>query len=95
MTVTLQDFDAFFEAMRNGHYKCVFCGNETFKSNALERSPKQLVEAKLLIAATAENLATGTHDFYSSSCARCGRTDFFHANQVEQWLLARTEDAGA
>jgi len=95
MTVTLQDFDAFFEAMRNGSYRCAFCGSVTFKSNALECAPGQLVEAKLMIAAAADKLATGTHDFYSSSCARCGRTDFFHANQVEQWLLARTEDAGA
>jgi len=95
MTVTLKDFDAFFEAMRNGSYKCAFCGTERFKSNAVIGPAAMLVEARLIVAAAADGLATGAHAFYSASCGKCGRTDFFHANQVEQWLAARTEERRA
>jgi len=89
MPLTIADFGAFFEAMRNGTYKCSFCGNETFTVNVLDiqpQKPEDTTVALLLVPAGPEKVPTDAHEFYSFSCLRCGRTDFFHFNQVRAWI---------
>lgn len=89
MPISLKEFNSFFEAMRNGTYKCAFCGNETFTGNVIDNAASTVVEAKMIIPAGPDNTATGTHQFYSFSCKKCGRTDFFHSNQVEEWFAVK------
>ena len=93
MAVSIADFSKYFAAQKSGTYKCVFCANEQFIANAVslpsasDGSPSL---AALLIVPTVANREdtsfAGNHTFYSISCTKCGRSDFFHSNQVEGWV---------
>jgi predicted nucleic-acid-binding Zn-ribbon protein len=78
--------------MKNGTYKCPFCGNEQFGANTLS-VPGQLtsVTALLGIPSSADPGAnpTAMHSFYTFSCLKCGHTDFFHRMQVDQWFAEK------
>jgi predicted nucleic-acid-binding Zn-ribbon protein len=92
MVVSQEDFIRFFEAMKNGTYKCPFCGHERFGVNlvaAIPSSPRpESPTAVLSLQASIDpdGLPLGPHQFYSFSCLNCGRSDFFHRNQVWAWL---------
>lgn len=92
MALTGEEFGRFFEEMKNGTYKCPFCGNEDFSGNVMTHAPgAPPVMSALHVAASQESDAQPTerHVFYSFSCRKCGHTDFFHENQVEAWRASK------
>jgi DNA-directed RNA polymerase subunit RPC12/RpoP len=99
MAITIGEFNKFFTEVKAGTYKCAFCGTETFVPNAYSvlNSPRPSTQAEIdALPVAALHMPAGveaafagidvTHPFYSFSCARCGRTDFFHSRQVGAWL---------
>jgi predicted nucleic-acid-binding Zn-ribbon protein len=87
MAISLQDFQRYFDAKRNGTYKCPFCGKETFLPNL--QAPGEMA-LSVMVSANVNPLQPSHHHFYSFSCSTCGRTDFFHTNQVERWVSENT-----
>jgi hypothetical protein len=82
MSVSSTEMAAFFNDMRNGTYKCGFCGGEEFIGNNIGEHV-----ATLRIPASADEAlpATGAHPFLSFSCIKCGNSTFFHVQQFNAW----------
>jgi hypothetical protein len=85
MHLTDEDFIEFFQEKKSGTYKCPFCANEEFVLNADGDVPGLL---RVDTAKDGED-PDGYHEFYSFACTNCGRSDFFHYKQVNQWLTDR------
>lgn len=82
MPISNEEIRDFFDDMKNGTYKCAFCGNEAFMGNNIGGDA-----ANLLIPASpdTESPATGSHPFITITCTNCGDTTFFHLNQFNAW----------
>ena len=90
--VTKEDiFAAFLNEKKHGTYKCPVCYTETFLINGVGDTEGPAI-VKMDAGLRLEDM-TGSHAFYSFSCANCGHTDFFHINQVNAWLAKRSPDA--
>ena len=90
----ISEFREFFEEKkRDSVYVCIFCGNAGFSVGTYGPTAPQT--AALLSAAFAPwspaPSDTLPHTFYSISCDNCGRTDFFHVNQIDAWKAKKSE----
>ncbi|WP_425069043.1 hypothetical protein [Reyranella sp.] len=88
MAVTSSEMAAFFEEMKNGTYKCGFCGREEFVGNDIQQNTAVLQLPASLDVAPAP--LAGSHAFLSISCANCGNATFFHINQFMAWRAKKT-----
>jgi predicted nucleic-acid-binding Zn-ribbon protein len=97
MAITSDQFNDFLREMslQGGEYKCSFCGNTDFARNVGNSE----YEGEKSNAPSEFRLKPGDaggeyyHPFYSISCKRCGRTDFFHANMVTRFTRKKSKDA--
>jgi predicted nucleic-acid-binding Zn-ribbon protein len=99
MSLTHRQFGEFFDAKKNGTYKCPFCGCEEFAANvavhaAALPTPDSPMAVHAVFAATEDGSSRGSHQYYSMSCSNCGHTDLFHKMQVDQWSAARAPETG-
>lgn len=89
MALTTDDFNLFFLTAKNGTYKCAFCGNESFVANSSLRPSGIAAGPEMdpaLLTMPIDHQPIIAHHYYAFSCDRCGRTDFFHRNQVDAWI---------
>ena len=89
MAVDFADFVAFFdEKKRDQLYVCPFCGHTSFSVNSISGT---LNTPSLLTINSTTTPPGNAHLFYAVSCDNCGRTDFFHSNQVDTWKARKGE----
>jgi predicted nucleic-acid-binding Zn-ribbon protein len=84
-----EDLQRFVAAHGSNNYQCTFCGNRSFTFNGGEDIaglPNAPVEARLPFIDGRPNAPVGSLNMYSIVCRNCGRTDFFHVNQIVDWL---------
>ena len=86
MALTRDEFKRFLEGTNKGH-KCLHCGTETWAVNLAAGEGADPAVIKL----TPEG-GGGYHGFYSASCSTCGRTDFYHTNQISNWFAQNPPD---
>lgn len=87
MAIRRDDFVRFLKGTALASFVCLNCGNEQYAVNVG-------VEGVAANFRYTPRNADGYHEHYSRSCSNCGRTDFFHANQVEKWLKANPKEEG-
>lgn len=94
--VTHDELKTFFLEMRRGTYKCDFCTSEVFAASlgAPVGGVEMAARLALLTQPTHPPGSPGFHGFYSISCTNCGKSTFFHENQVMQWKARRTGGVG-
>jgi predicted nucleic-acid-binding Zn-ribbon protein len=89
VTIAYEDLLRFVSAHGSNNYQCTFCGHHSFTFNGgediagLTNVP---VEARLPFVDHRPNAPPGSLNMYSIVCQNCGRTDFFHVNQIVAWL---------
>lgn len=86
----LSDFARFFNANKNGTYKCSFCGKESFSVTVFGGT---LARRPLQSKSEAGAAAVGSQDFYSVICTTCGRTDLFSSGTVDNWVESNKSGA--
>lgn len=86
--LTFKDFIDFFQAKKNGTYRCTFCGSEHFYP-AMDVRATDPGDLRIHLAPPPGIVETGNHAFYAIVCTNCGRTDLFHKNTVLGWKAAR------
>jgi hypothetical protein len=96
---SLGEFAEFFRETSNGTYKCAFCANETFAANLVgdPKTPEIFGPAAMMIIPGKLDEPPGIgaeYHFYSISCRKCGRTDFFHNNQIDAWRKQKAAKSG-
>jgi predicted nucleic-acid-binding Zn-ribbon protein len=89
--ISQDDFVAFFEAKKTGTYKCPVCSHENFRLNGVVTPPPgspmwPMGLMTLQVSDVLPGPAVAQHTFLSFSCSNCGRADFFHIRQFEQWM---------
>jgi predicted nucleic-acid-binding Zn-ribbon protein len=90
--VSATDFFRFLREVRAGKpYECTYCGNGSYRYNEGARTGTVPVPPGKLTLVP-EGAANG-HPFYSISCSRCGRSDFFHLSAVADWIKANPEES--
>jgi hypothetical protein len=85
MALTHQNIVDYFEAKKNGTYKCPFCGKESFHT----LSDLQGNLAIIMMPMAGAPLPGPAHSVCSIICSNCGRLDLFHTWFVEKWLVDR------
>jgi predicted nucleic-acid-binding Zn-ribbon protein len=93
MPQAAREFIRFFQAKKNGTFKCVFCGNEEFVTNVAAPAPIKAdddppIAEHRIFAPASDDTAKGEHVYYVASCSNCGHSNFFHRSQVEACLAA-------
>ena len=97
--VSPEDFAKFFDSKKTGTYKCPVCSHEQFRVNGLlQPAPGGQSGPMGLISMPAIEKLPGPiaaqHTFLSFSCANCGRADFFHINQFNDWMAEQPKAPG-
>lgn len=87
--LTYQDFVDFFEAKRKGTYSCPFCGSVHFVP-AMDLSGTVPGELVVQLQPAPGIVMPASHNYFAIACTNCGRSDFFHVNQVMQWKALKS-----
>jgi ribosomal protein L37E len=94
MAIAFDNFVRFLDANAAHEYKCTFCGSRSFGVNSGRTVPglsNAAVGVTLPFVDPRPNVEGGVHEFYSIACRKCGRADFFHINQINDWLAKNPE----
>jgi len=89
MSISIEEFVAFFEAKKKGIYLCPVCASPSFSINTImdAEAPKG---RPIVFNLTAPGGQVG-HPFLAITCDNCGHSDFFHQQRILDWLKARAE----
>jgi hypothetical protein len=86
MATTSIDFGRYVWAVREGGYRCSYCGHDS-GSVLTERATEgdEVPTAAQFAFAPLGNLAAN-HDLMGVICTRCGNANFFDADRVRKWV---------